>query len=46
MLEPLPVARLAPFTKPDGEVLHDSGVRRGCAGLKLLPHGVAPLRGR
>lgn len=46
VLEPLPVAQLAPFTKLDGEVLHDGGVRRGCAGLKLLPHGVAQLRGR
>ena len=30
VLELLPVGQLAPFTKSDGEVVHDSGVRRGC----------------
>lgn len=29
VLELLPVPALAPFTKEDGEVVHDSGVRRG-----------------
>lgn len=28
VLEILPVPKLAPFTKEDGEVVHDSGVRR------------------
>jgi arsenate reductase len=29
VLELLPVGQLPPFTKSDGEVVHDSGVRRG-----------------
>jgi len=29
VLELLPVGPLPPFTKEDGEVIHDSGVRRG-----------------
>lgn len=29
VLELLPVPAFAPFTKEDGEVVHDSGVRRG-----------------
>jgi arsenate reductase len=29
VLELLPVGKLPPFTKSDGEVVHDSGVRRG-----------------
>jgi arsenate reductase (glutaredoxin) len=31
VLQLLPVATLAPFTKEDGEVVHDDGVRRGRA---------------
>ncbi len=31
VLQLLPVARLAPFTKEDGDVVHDDGVRRGQA---------------
>jgi arsenate reductase len=33
VLELLPVSRLPPFTKEDGEVVHDSGVRRGQSGM-------------
>jgi arsenate reductase len=29
VLELLPVGKLPPFTKEDGEVIEDSGVRRG-----------------
>jgi arsenate reductase len=29
VLEILPVPKLAPFTKENGEVVHDSGLRRG-----------------
>jgi arsenate reductase len=33
VLELLPVGPLPPFTKADGEVVHDSGVRRGPSGM-------------
>jgi arsenate reductase len=34
VLELLPVGPLPPFTKADGEVVHDSGVRRGPSGMQ------------
>jgi len=37
VLELLPVDRLPPFIKEDGEAVHDSGVRRAVGGLASRP---------
>lgn len=37
VLELLPVGRLPPFIKEDGEAVHDSGARRAAGGLTLRP---------
>lgn len=41
VLELLPVGQLPPFTKSDGEVVHDSGVRRGQPGMHASACGEA-----
>ena len=37
VLELLPVGALPPFTKEDGEVVHDNGVRRARTSLRIRP---------